>query len=146
MLGQHILYRSDSDEWETPQDLFDKLNDEFHFTLDACASERNAKCRNYYTKEQDALKNSWLGVVFCNPPYGRSIGRWIKKAHDEIQSNSELIVLLIPSRTDTQWFHDYLYQKPNVEIRFVKGRIKFGGCKVNAPFPSLIAIMRKEQE
>lgn len=139
------LFMSRSDNWETPQYFFDEMDREFHFTLDSCADADNAKCVNYFTKQEDALKQEWNGRVWCNPPYGRRIGKWIKKAIDEIRSNAELIVMLIPARTDTRWFHDYIYKNPNVEIRFIKGRIKFGGSVENAPFPSMIVIFRKEK-
>lgn len=134
------LFSSDSAEWATPQDFYDKLNAEFHFTLDPCATAENAKCEKYYTKEQDGLTQDWTGeTVFCNPPYGRKIGAWIEKCYKHSLNGGGTAVMLIPSRTDTQWFHDYVYGK--AEIRFVKGRIRFNG-KDNAPFPSLVAIYR----
>ena len=133
------LFSSDSAEWATPQDFYDKLNAEFHFTLDPCATPENAKCEKFYTKEQDGLAQDWTGeTVFCNPPYGRKIGLWIEKCYKHSRGGWTA-VMLIPSRTDTQWFHDYVYGK--AEIRFVKGRIRFNG-KGNAPFPSLVAIYR----
>ena len=136
------LFSSDSAEWATPQDFYDKLNAEFHFTLDPCATPENAKCEKYYTKEQDGLAQDWTGeTVFCNPPYGRKIGAWIEKCYNHSRNGGGgTAVMLIPSRTDTQWFHDYVYGK--AEIRFVKGRLKFGGCQNSAPFPSLVAIYR----
>ena len=97
------IFSSKSDMWETPQWLFDKLNDEHHFTLDACAIPENAKCEKYFTPEQDGLAQEWTGVVWCNPPYGRQIGKWVQKAHD---SKAETVVMLLPARTDTWWFHD----------------------------------------
>ena len=134
------LFSSDSAEWAAPQDFYDKLNAEFHFTLDPCATPENAKCEKYYTKEQDGLAQDWTGeTVFCNPPYGRKIGLWIEKCYKH-SLGGWTAVMLIPSRTDTQWFHDYVYGK--AEIRFVKGRLKFGDGKQSAPFPSLVAIYR----
>jgi phage N-6-adenine-methyltransferase len=130
-------------EWETPQEFFDKLNHEFHFRLDPCATDKNAKCKAYFTKEQDGLKLSWMlhsGSVFVNPPYGREIGEWVRKAHWENSIHKTWIVMLLPARTDTQWFHDYIYGQ--AEIRFLKGRLKFGGSKNSAPFPSMIVIFR----
>lgn len=112
---------------ETPQNFFDELNNEFHFTLDACARPENAKCARYFTPEQDGLSQMWSGRVWCNPPYGNKIPLWLQKASDEILANAELIVMLIPARTDTRWFHKYVYNKPGIEIRFIKGRLKFGG-------------------
>lgn len=143
MIKRDALYSSRTDLWETPQDFFDTLNDEFHFDLDACAIPENAKCERFYTPSEDSLKQPWNGRVWCNPPYGRDIGKWCEKAQNEIKTNAEIIVMLIHARTDTKWFHQYLYKKPNVELRFVKGRLKFGGAAYNAPFPSMIAILRR---
>lgn len=145
MAISETLYSSRTDLWETPQDFFDKLNDEFHFDLDVCAIPENAKCERFYSPEQNGLLQPWTGNVWCNPPYGRDIAKWIDKAQNEIKQNANVIVLLVHARTDTRWFHEYLYNKPNVELRFVKGRIKFGGAKYNAPFPSMIAILRRDK-
>ena len=131
------LFTSNTDLWATPQGFYDTLNTEFHFILDPCANADNAKCSRYYTKEDDGLSKNWGGeTVFCNPPYGKEIGKWVKKC---AESNT-LVVALLPSRTDTRWFHDYIYN--NAEIRFIKGRLKFGDSKNSAPFPSMIAIWR----
>lgn len=137
------LYTSNSCEWATPQNFFDSLNEEFHFGIDVCATSKNAKCSKYFTIEDDGLQQDWCGygAVWCNPPYGKTIGLWIKKASDTAKSGST-VVLLVHARTDTRWFHDYIYQKPNVEIRFVKGRLKFGGSANSAPFPSMVVIFR----
>lgn len=135
-----VMFSSKTDLWETPQDFFDKLNEEFQFTLDVCATDQNAKCKNYYTAADDGLAQEWNGCCWCNPPYGRAIGKWIKKAYE----SSATVVLLLPARTDTKWFHDYIYNKH--EIRFVKGRLKFGGCKVGAPFPSMVVVMRNKMQ
>lgn len=140
-----VLYSSRSEAWETPQDFFDNLNDEFHFDLDACAIPENAKCERFFTPEQDGLSQPWTGNVWCNPPYGKDISKWIAKAQNEIKQNANVVVLLVPARTDTRWFHDYLYNKPNVELRFVKGRLKFGGSTNCAPFPSMVAILRRDK-
>lgn len=132
------LFSSNTDLWSTPQDFFDKLNEEFNFDLDPCALPENAKCKEYFTPEQDGLKQDWSGHrVFCNPPYGSAIKQWVKKCHDEAQ-NGTLIVMLIPARTDTTYFHDYIYHK--AELRFVRGRLKFGNAKQGAPFPSMVVI------
>ena len=138
------MFSSATDNWSTPQDFFDKLNDEFHFTLDVCADENNHKCEHYYTKEIDGLSRPWIGTVWCNPPYGRKIGEWVRRAYISSQIGSATVVMLLPARTDTRWFHDYIYNKSNTEIRFIKGRLKFGGCKNSAPFPSMVVIFRSK--
>ena len=140
-LNTKVLYSSKEEKWATPQDFFDKLNDEFHFTLDAAASPDNAKCANYFTEEQDGLVQSWGGhTVWCNPPYCRKTGLWVKKAYEEHQRTGCTVVMLLPSRTDVRWFHGYILGK--AEIRFIKGRLKFGGNKNSAPFPSIVVIYR----
>ena len=133
------MYTSNTDLWETPQALFDELNREFHFGIDVCALPENAKCARYYTPEQDGLKQTWGGCCWCNPPYGRQIGKWVKKASE----SDATVVMLLPARTDTRWFHDYIYGK--AEIRFIKGRLKFGDAKQGAPFPSMVVIYRRKQ-
>lgn len=134
------INKAQTEEWETPQALFDSLDDEFHFTLDPCASKENAKAEKYFTREQDGLLQSWEGeVVFCNPPYGRPIRDWVKKAAEEAAKGAT-VVMLLPVRTDAAWFHDNLYGK--AEIRFIKGRLRFGGATENAPFPNMICILR----
>ena len=131
----NIHFSSKTPEWETPQTLFDALNKEFRFTLDPCATKQNAKCRKFYTLKEDGLKQSWKGEqVFMNPPYGREIGAWVKKISEEGG------VALLPARTDTAWFHDYILGK--AEIRFLRGRLKFGDSKNSAPFPSMIVVFR----
>lgn len=142
-MNTDVMFSSATDDWSTPQDFFDKLNDEFHFTLDVCADENNHKCEHYYTKEIDGLIRPWIGTVWCNPPYGRKIGEWVRRAlFASVAGNT--VVMLLPARTDTKWFHDYIYKRDNVEIRFIKGRLKFGGCKNSAPFPSMVVIFRSK--
>lgn len=137
---QTALFSSNSDEWETPQHLFDELNREFDFDLDPCATHENHKCLIYYTEEQDGLKQDWRGhKVFCNPPYSK-IDMWVEKAYREGTKDNTIVCLLIPSRTDTKYFHDYILHRS--EIRFVKGRIKFGDAKNSAPFPSMVVVFR----
>ena len=132
------MFSSKTPEWATPQYLYDQFNKEFNFTLDPCATKENAKCTKYYTQSDNGLAHSWDNeTVFCNPPYGREIGKWVKKASE---ARGGVVVMLIPARTDTKWFHDFIYR--NAEIRFFKGRIKFGDCKNSAPFPSMIVIFR----
>ena len=122
-----------------PQNTFDELNAEFNFTLDPCSTKENSKCKKYFTKEHNGLSQSWDGeVVFMNPPYGREIGMWIEKA----RHSKACVVMLIPARTDTKYFHEFLYQKDDVELRFLKGRLKFGNAINSAPFPSLVAISK----
>lgn len=144
MLGMNtdLMFSSKTYMWETPQEFFDKLDDEFHFTLDACATSENAKCKRFYDEVQDGLTQSWNGVVWCNPPYGRKItGKWVKKGYESALGGAT-VVMLLPARTDTAWFHDYVYGK--AEIRFIRGRIKFGGSKNAAPFPSMVAIFLRK--
>lgn len=133
---------SKTDNWATPQDFFDNLNEEFHFTLDPCANEENHKCDLFFTKEQDGLTKDWGGhVVFCNPPYGKEIANWVRYSYEQSQKPNTTVVMLIPARTDTRYFHDYIYGK--TEIRFIKGRLKFGDATTGAPFPSMVVIYRK---
>jgi len=134
----NVHFSSVTDLHETPQDFFDKLNEEFHFTLDVCATDENAKCENYYTKQDDGLKQLWQGIVWMNPPYGREIGRWMEKA-DKSSKNGATVVCLVPARTDTKWWHEYVIHH---EVRFIKGRLKFGNAKNSAPFPSAVIVMR----
>ena len=142
-MNTETMFSSKTDLWATPQDFYDKLNSEFHFTLDPCATPHNAKCVKFYTKEQDGLRKDWGGnTVFCNPPYGRAIKDWVKKSSEEAKKPNTTVVMLIPARTDTSYFHDYIYRKPNVEIRFIRGRLKFGDGKNSAPFPSMVVIFR----
>lgn len=138
-MNTDLMFSSKTDNWATPQDFFDRLDQEFHFSLDPCADDDNHKCNRYFTREQNGLAQSWAGeTVFCNPPYGRELQKWIKKCHDE--ASSATVVMLIPARTDTRAFHDYIYNQ--AEIRFVRGRLKFGGSPNAAPFPSMIVVFR----
>lgn len=136
------MFSSKTDLWATPQDLFDELNNEFHFDIDVCADESNHKCDKYYSKEQDGLKQIWMGTVWCNPPYGREISKWVEKGYNSHRLYNNCIVMLLPARTDTKWFHQYIYNNPNAEIRFIKGRLKFGNSKNSAPFPSMIVVFK----
>ncbi len=131
----NIHFSSKTPEWATPQQLFDFLNKFYHFNLDPCATKENAKCKKFFTKEQDGLKQNWGGYrVFMNPPYGKEIGKWVAKA----VTSSTLVVMLLPARTDTKWFHEHIYKK--CEIHFLKGRLKFGNQKNSAPFPSMLVV------
>ena len=140
-MNTKLMFSSAKDDWETPQDLFDELDDEFHFALDAASSDLNAKCEKHYTVEDDGLSQSWAGNnVFLNPPYGRNMKDWMRKAYEESQAENTTVVVLVPARTDTAWFHDYVYEK--AELRFLRGRLKFGGCENSAPFHSLVVVYR----
>lgn len=158
------MFSSKSGLWATPQDFFDKLNEKWDFDWDVCATADNAKCDNYFSPEDNALEQPWEGTCFMNPPYGREIGDWIEKAHTEVL-NGVITVVLLPARTDTKWFHDFIYNIYDIE--FIKGRLKFGteeywqwvwrqkfidgklnklygkyGQKNSAPFPSMIVIFK----
>lgn len=138
-MNNELMFSSKTDLWSTPNDFFDKLNDEFHFTLDPCSTHENAKCYKHFTEEENGLLQDWGNeVVFCNPPYGRQIKDWVKKSYEESQKGNTTVVMLIPARTDTIYFHEHIYHK--AEIRFIKGRLKFGNAKNSAPFPSMVVI------
>lgn len=134
----NVHYSSKTPEWETPQWLFDDLNKEFALNVDVCATSQNRKCADYFGVADDGLSMDWKGLrCWMNPPYGRQIGRWVEKA---AEGGAEIVVTLLPARTDTRWFHDHIYGK--AEIRFLKGRLKFSGHKWNAPFPNMVVIFR----
>jgi phage N-6-adenine-methyltransferase len=132
----NVHFSSATDLWATPQDFFDEINRNYQFELDVCALPENAKCKRFFTPENDGLKQKWSGVCWMNPPYGRNIGAWVKKAYDSAQSGST-VVCLLPSRTDTKWWHDYCLKG---KITFIKGRLKFGDSKNSAPFPSVLVV------
>lgn len=135
-----IMFSRNSDEWATPQYIFDELNAEFHFDLDPCSDSNNHKTNEYYTTEENGLEKDWGGrCVFCNPPYSK-IQEWVRKCYFESIKPGTLVVMLIPSRTDTKYFHDYILNRS--EIRFIRGRIHFNDSKNCAPFPSMIVIFR----
>ena len=129
-------FSSRTDDWSTPQEFFAELNDIFHFDLDACASRSNAKCPRFFAREDDALNQRWSGTVWMNPPYGREIAGFMKKAFEESLIGST-VVCLVPSRTDTDWWHQYAKRG---QIIYLRGRLKFGGATASAPFPSAIVI------
>lgn len=140
------MFTSNTDQWATPQDFFNEVNKEFNFDVDVCALPSNAKCKLYFNPEQDGLKQSWGGYknVWCNPPYGREMPKWIEKAANTVKEHKNTVVMLLPARTDTKAFHEYIYGK--AEIRFIKGRLKFGDGKNSAPFPSMLVIFRNTEE
>ena len=145
-MNTDVMFSSKTDLWSTPQDFFDNLNEEFNFTLDPCATPDNAKCKKYFTKETDGLKQNWQGeTVFCNPPYGKVIKHWVKKCYEESLKPDTTVVMLIPARTDTAYFHDYVYHNAK-EIRFIRGRLKFGQAKNSAPFPSMVVVFGQRKE
>ena len=139
-MNMDVMFSSKTEMWATPQDFFDKLNDEFHFTLDAAAIQENAKCDRFFSPEDDGLSQPWDGVVWCNPPYCRKTGKWVKKAYEESKKGAT-VVMLLPCRPDVSWFHDYILGK--AEIRFIRGRLKFGGSSNSAPFPSMVVVFGK---
>jgi phage N-6-adenine-methyltransferase len=134
-----VMFSSKTAEWTTPQAFYDRLNQEFNFTLDPCCTDETAKCSTYYTEADDGLAQPWAGhSVFMNPPYGRSIKDWIRKAYEESRKPNTVVVALIPARTDTRYWHDYCMEAS--EIRFIKGRLKFGESNNSAPFPSAVVV------
>lgn len=132
-----VHFSSATDQWPTPQWLFDALDAEFGFDLDVCASPEHAKCRRYYSPAVDGLQQTWEGVCWMNPPYGRGIGSWVRKAHESAR-NGATVCCLLPARTDTKWWHRHVMHA--TEIRFLKGRLRFGNAKAGAPFPSAIVV------
>ena len=140
-MNNELMFSSKSAEWATPQKFFDDLNAEFGFTLDPCCTHENAKCAKHYTQAENGLIQDWQGQrVFCNPPYGRGISAWVRKCYEESRKPDTLCVMLIPARTDTAWFHEWVWGK--AEVRFIRGRLKFGGCPNAAPFPSMVVIFK----
>jgi site-specific DNA-methyltransferase (adenine-specific) len=141
---QVVMFSSKTGEWGTPQGFFDKLDWRFGpFDLDPCATPANTKCANFFTEEEDGLSKNWEGFTsFINPPYGRGIEKWIKKGFEESRKDNTKVVMLIPSRTDTKYWHDYVMRAD--EVYFVKGRLKFGDSENSAPFPSAIVVFDGE--
>lgn len=152
-MNTELMFSSKTDMWSTPQDFFIKMNDKYGFAIDVCATLENRKCFIYIDEEQDTLKTDWIEqtkeytqgaapTCWMNPPYGREIGKFIKKAYEESLRGCT-VVCLLPARTDTKWFHDYCIKG---EIEFIKGRLKFGDCKNAAPFPSMIVVFKPKNE
>lgn len=146
-----VMFSSKSDSWLTPLELYNGLDNEFHFTTDPCADPSNhLGCKVFYTKEDDGLAKPWYGNVFCNPPYGRAIGKWVARCGEYAKSLAGIAVMLVPSRTDTRWFHDYIWEtvadRPQAytQVHFLDGRIKFlrpDGKKAGKPaFGSMIVV------
>lgn len=141
MKGQAALLSSGSSEWSTPQDLFDRLNAEFAFVTDCCADSGNAKCSHFFDFGEDGLAQEWKGSCWMNPPYGTTIGQWVRKAWESACSGQATVVCLLPARTDTSWWHDFCLDG---EIRFIRRRLKFGDAVYTATFPSVVVIFHKD--
>lgn len=152
-MNTEVMFSSKSDEWETPQSLFQELNAQYGFVLDAAATKENALCASFLTKEDDGLFQDWsyYKTIWLNPPYSK-LGMWIEKAYNEAKKGCT-VVMLIPARTDTRAFHQYIYPYSGIEwerpaegiqahLRFLKGRLRFSGSKNSAPFPSMIVSLR----
>lgn len=135
-----VMSSSEKHTWETPIDFFNKVNDFYNFNLDSCAEDSTAKCKMYFTKEDDALTKDWIGVVWCNPPYGREQKIFIEKVLNEVNiGNAKTVVCLIPSRTETKIWQDVIFNNAT-SVHFIKGRLRFGDSKENAPFPSALVV------
>jgi len=161
-MNTELMFSSKSDQHETPQDFYDKLNDIFNFTLDPCCTKETAKCEKYFTEKENGLLQDWKGeTVFMNPPYGRWIGKWVEKAYFESRQSNTVVVGLLPARTDTKWMHDFVFKinpslmytfdhmetfkaigKSFPSLYFIKGRLKFGNAKNSAPFPSMVVVWK----
>lgn len=140
-MNTDLMFSSKKQDWTTPRAFFEELDREFRFTLDAAASDENALCKRYFTEKDDGLKQKWGGRVWLNSPYGRVLGQWVKKAYESVKDGDcELVVMLLPARTDTSYWHDYCMKG---DVRFIRGRLKFGDGKNSAPFPSAIVIFKK---
>lgn len=153
----NALLSTGKDDWETPQDFYNKLDNEFHFTLDPCCTNNNSKCDKFYTEKDNGLNQDWVGeIVFCNPPYSKSgkQDEWVKKCYEESKKPNTVVVALLPARTDTKRFHKYIWNGNCSEIRFIEGRLFFeldgkpvvgkNGKPMPAPFPSMIVIWGKK--
>jgi site-specific DNA-methyltransferase (adenine-specific) len=137
-MNTDLMFSSATDQWATPQQFFNDWAKLFPFTLDVCADASNAKCPRYFDREADGLRQDWAPeTCWMNPPYGREIGRWVRKAYEESQKGAT-VVCLLPARTDTAWWHDYVIE--HAQVAFIRGRIKFGDAKTGAPFPSAVAV------
>ena len=138
-MNKDLMFSSNTDQWATPQEFFDRLNRVFRFETDVCALPENAKCARFFSPEMDGLKQDWQGVCWMNPPYGREIGKWVEKAFRSAKENGATVVCLLPARVDTRWWHDFC---AHGEFLFVKGRLMFGGSDNSAPFPSAVVVFR----
>lgn len=134
----NVHFSSEVDTWETPEDFFNQLNTKWNFNTDVCALPSSAKCKHFFSPEEDGLAQEWYGVCWMNPPYGRQIIKWMKKAYEQSLKGTT-VVCLVPARTDTKWWHEYAMKG---EIEFIRGRLKFGDSKNSAPFPSAVVVFR----
>lgn len=141
MRNMSVHFSSATEMWATPQDFFDKYNEKFKFETDVCASPENAKCARFFDEKIDGLSQQWTGVCWMNPPYGRTIKHWMKKAYESSMSGAT-VVCLVPARTDTAWWHEYAIKG---DVEFIRGRLRFGGHKNSAPFPSAVVVFRPPQ-
>ncbi len=143
-MNTELMFSSATDLWATPKAFFDKYDAVHGFELDVCANNKNAKCKKFYTVVEDGLEQEWTGVVWMNPPYGREIGKWVKKAFESVfvDKTAKKVVCLLPARTDTKWFHEFCTQG---KIEFIKGRLKFGDSKNSAPFPSMVVVFENSE-
>lgn len=142
--GRSVHFRSDSCEWSTPRDFFARVNERFVFTLDVCATPENAKCRRFYTRADDGLSQPWTGRVWCNPPYGREIGKWVARAELAARTGeAEVVVCLVPARPGSGWFQDIAMKG---EVEFIRGRLRFGGQDCAAPFDSALVVFRNARD
>ena len=141
-----VMFSSKTGDWETPQEFFDKLNWRFGpFDLDPCASAQSTKCAKFFTEQEDGIAQEWTHhTAFVNPPYGRGIEKWIKKSYEESAKKDTKVVMLIPARTDTKYWHNYVMKA--AEVYFVKGRLKFGDSNNSAPFPSAVVVFDGENK
>jgi phage N-6-adenine-methyltransferase len=139
-MNTELMFSSKWGGWITPRPFFERLDKEFHFTTDVGATKKNALCADYLGLDngRDALTSEWGERSFCNPPYGRNIGEWVYKAYFESREG-KLVVMLLPARTDTKWFHDWIFGRAS-QIIFIRGRIKFSNSKTGAPFPSMVVV------
>lgn len=148
-MNTQVMFSSKKMDCTTPTKFFNDLDNRFNFQWDLAATEDNTKVKNHFiTPEMDSLSDAWpwhklSGWLWCNPPYGRGIGNWIKKAYDEAQLGAH-VIMLVPARTDTRWFHQYCYNNEYCHIEFIAGRLKFDGLKNAAPFPSMLLIFYKQ--
>ena len=145
-MNLETLFSSKSNEWSTPQYFFDKLDETYNFGLDTASTKENAKCNLYLTEEDNSLSCDWQDKlnddnesIWCNPPYGRELGKWVEKAYQESTLGDSKVVMLIPSRTDTKYWHRWIFGKAS-KVFFIKGRLKFGGHENSAPFPSAVIV------
>lgn len=140
-MNTELMFSSETDLWSTPQEFFNEWNEKYKFTLDVCSDGINNKCKDYFTKEHDGLVQEWKGSCWMNPPYGREIIKWMKKAY-ESSLEGATVVCLVPARTDTKWWHEYAMKG---EVTFIRGRLKFGESKNPAPFPSAVVVFKGKE-